>query len=324
RRFAPAWSADKPLYRFGKIRRRAQTRVGAPILANTIGNLVADAVAGDGKPKAGGKNSGKSENSTSGKGGTQGSENTDRGADALTDEIVVTGSRWQNHSFTPMLYGAYASDGQNWNPIRDAGESIFRDLEDKRQELAHNLRNLPSNAANALADSMRGPNARELTSGEYKLIRDAFGREIDLSDVRIVNGPGYNPDALTAFNLGGNPAITEGNTVYIGKNYLNDFSSSRAGIETLLHEFTHVLQYQTLGFSGFGAKYAVDLKNNGFDRNKVYDYQSRSTTFRTETLEGQAQMVGDYARLRAGNVPSSAPAMQSLARRLQGSGIYGF
>ncbi|MBA4041020.1 MAG: hypothetical protein C0474_04310 [Sphingobium sp.] len=46
RRFAPAWRADKPLYRFGKIRRRAQTRVGARILANTIGVLVSDALAG--------------------------------------------------------------------------------------------------------------------------------------------------------------------------------------------------------------------------------------------------------------------------------------
>ena len=47
RRFAPAWRADKPLYRFGKTRHRAQTRVGAPILANTIGNLVADGIAGN-------------------------------------------------------------------------------------------------------------------------------------------------------------------------------------------------------------------------------------------------------------------------------------
>lgn len=44
RRFAPAWSADKPLYRFGKIRHRGQPRVGARILANTIGNLVADRI----------------------------------------------------------------------------------------------------------------------------------------------------------------------------------------------------------------------------------------------------------------------------------------
>ncbi|WP_156309586.1 hypothetical protein [Novosphingobium sp. AAP93] len=52
RRFAPAWSADKPLYRFGKIRHRSQTRVGHPILANTIGNLVADGIAGGRKSKA--------------------------------------------------------------------------------------------------------------------------------------------------------------------------------------------------------------------------------------------------------------------------------
>lgn len=105
---------------------------------------------------------------------------------------------------------------------------------------------------------MRGPNARELTSGEYGLLQDAFGSSIDLSNVRIVNGSGYNPDALTAFEIGGNPAITEGNTVYINpasKNgiplyYSADLSTSPDGIRTLLHEFTHVFQYQQLGFSG--------------------------------------------------------------------------
>ncbi|KPF78971.1 hypothetical protein, partial [Novosphingobium sp. AAP93] len=51
RRFAPTWRADKPLYRFGKIGHRAQTPVGAPILANTIGNLVADRIAGGGRLK---------------------------------------------------------------------------------------------------------------------------------------------------------------------------------------------------------------------------------------------------------------------------------
>lgn len=56
RRFAPAWSVDKPLYRFEKIRRRTQTRVGARILANTVGNLVAEKLSEGGKSGGSGRN----------------------------------------------------------------------------------------------------------------------------------------------------------------------------------------------------------------------------------------------------------------------------
>ena len=52
RRFVPAWSSNKPLYRFGKTRHRSQTRVGARILANTIGNLVADGIASASEERA--------------------------------------------------------------------------------------------------------------------------------------------------------------------------------------------------------------------------------------------------------------------------------
>lgn len=52
-RFAPRKCAAKPLYRFRKCRQSAQTRIGAPILGNTIGNLVAEGVAGRGRPRTG-------------------------------------------------------------------------------------------------------------------------------------------------------------------------------------------------------------------------------------------------------------------------------
>jgi len=181
-----------------------------------------------------------------------------------------------------------------------------------------------------LAKSMRGPNARDLTSNEIKLVREAFGRTIDLSDVKIVLGDGGNPNAKLAFSLG-NPAITQGNTVYFDPKatdngrpyYSTDFSFSPKGIAILMHEFTHVRQFQQLGFAEFARRYATDLINNGLDRNKVYDYQLRNTTYATETLEGQAQMVGDYAEQRAANGNAATAQMQALANRLRGSGIYG-
>jgi Domain of unknown function (DUF4157) len=193
------------------------------------------------------------------------------------------------------------------------------DLADKvRDQLAA----LPNSAANALADSMRGSNARTLTAGETTALRNAFGNSIDLSNVRIVDGPGRNPDAWVAFNIGGNPAITEGNTVYVRSDqYTKDFSATPGGVNTLVHEFTHVRQYQQMGFGGFFAKYANDLAATG-NRNGVYDYAPRTNHFRKETIEGQAAMVGDYAGYKAGNTMPPAKVL-SIEAKLRGTGIFG-
>lgn len=246
----------------------------------------------------------------------------DRGA---TDQMVTVEGRAQT-----QLYGSLQSEpgAPGWNPLRDAGEAIFRDLEQARQDFNQRLTSLPSDAANALADSMRGPNARPLTSGEERLVREAFGNSIDLSNVRIVDGAGRNPDAAFALNGLGRPAITEGNTVYINsarnpdgapRYYSADLSRTVGGRETLLHEFTHVRQFQQMGFAAFGARYfGRELPAAGFDADKMYDYRSRDTTFQTETLEGQAQIVGDYAAARARHQP--APDLEA---RLRGTGIYG-
>lgn len=203
------------------------------------------------------------------------------------------------------------------------GANVAQDVGGWAARVRDALGSLPSSAANALADSMRGSQARELTPGETVALRRAFGDSIDLGNVRIVNGPGRNPDAALAFNVGGNPAITEGNTVYVrSDHYTADFSTSPAAINTLTHEFTHVRQYQQLGFGGFFAKYAGDLVSIG-DRNKVYDYNSRGGNFGAETIEGQAQMVGDYAGYKAGEVKLSPAQVASVERKLAGTGLFG-
>src|SRR6185369_13019240 len=62
-------------------------------IANTIGNLVADQVAGGGKPKAGGTGTGQSGNSIAASDGTQGSGSGADSADAEFGDIVVTARR---------------------------------------------------------------------------------------------------------------------------------------------------------------------------------------------------------------------------------------
>jgi hypothetical protein len=211
-----------------------------------------------------------------------------------------------------------------FNGAVDMGKQSLGWLRDRAGEIKDKLISLPGAAANALADSMRGPSARTLTSGEEAQLRKVFGNNIDLSNVRIVNGAGYNPDAKIAFDVGGNPAITEGNTVYIRSDkYVADFSKDPKAIRTLAHEFAHVQQFQQRGFANFFGRYAKDLATIG-DRNKVYDYQSRpNNSYSRETLEGQAQMVGDYANYKAGGNVINATQAKQIEARLKGTGLFG-
>lgn len=211
------------------------------------------------------------------------------------------------------------------NPI-DLARAGLEKLQDAAEALGDRLRTLPNEAANRLADSLRGDKARTLTSDEKAQIREAFGDDVDVDSVRIVNGPGNNPAAHAAFKVGGNPAITIGDTIYLNPN-TNSYSDDlgQGGNETglLIHEFTHVEQYRDLGFGSFGQKYASDLKEHDFDRNAVYDYEQRDTTYAQETIEGQAEMVGDYAEIRNSTDPADQAKIADLERRLDGTGIYG-
>lgn len=142
---------------------------------------------------------------------------------------------------TPLAQGVVARQLDNLGSLAASARDTVGDWAGKVRD---QLGSLPNSAANALADSMRGSSARTLTAGETTALRSAFGRDIDLSNVRIVDGPGRNPDAWLAFNVGGNPAITEGNTVFMrSDHYSGDLSKSAKGINTLVHEFAHVNQY---------------------------------------------------------------------------------
>jgi hypothetical protein len=185
---------------------------------------------------------------------------------------------------SPVDQGAVLNQLEN---LASLGSDLLNGLGDMAAKAKDALASLPADAANALADSMRGPSARELTPGETATLWRAFGDSIDLTNVRIVNGPGYNADAAIAFKVGGNPALTEGNTVYMrSDHYSGDLSSSPAGINMLVHEFTHVRQYQQMGFASFFAHYGGDLMGAGGDRNEPYDYGSRTDNFASERIEG--------------------------------------
>ncbi|UYY57687.1 hypothetical protein [Sphingomonas sp. S2-65] len=196
----------------------------------------------------------------------------------------------------------------------------------KIQEFMTLLGKLPHGTANWILDLDRGFSARSLTRTETQLVQEAFGGRINPGDVRIVRGAGLSAWAAIAFR-NGNPAITLGNTIYIKSDLKDlthsDLSLALRGIEMLLHEYTHVVQYATLGFGTFGRRYASELRSHGWDANKLYDYGKRNSDWQHETLEGQAQIVGEYGTARrALNVPRNRALADRLRAKLQGTGIY--
>lgn len=211
-------------------------------------------------------------------------------------------------------------DRQIANPIGDVAQNLFHAAEDLR----YRLRSLPNKAANKLVDGDRGLLARQLTDRERQAIIEAFGYEVDLNDVRIVNGPGLSPMAHWAFKLGGNPAITIGDTIFVRHNlYVADLTLKPDQFDRLLHEFTHVVQYRRLGFGTLLGRYTRNHLRHPLNRNATYDYETRKTTFDQETIEGQAEMVGNYARLRKFGGAEVRPKVEDIERRLKGTNIYG-
>lgn len=204
------------------------------------------------------------------------------------------------------------------------GQAVQARVTEALDGLMQALGALPHAVADWIVDRDRGPDARNLTAGEARHVRAGYGNRQPPSLVRIVRGPGLSGWAAMAF-LKGNPAITIGNTIYIKSDHQvphHDLSQSAIGVELLLHEYTHVIQWKTLGYVAFGRRYVSDIRQCGMAQ--LYEYEQRQTTYNQETLEGQAQMVGHYAGLLfESDNAGDAIKLTDLRRRLAGTGIYG-
>ena len=167
-----------------------------------------------------------------------------------------------------------------------------------------------------MADLSRRP----LTEGERNMLGAAFGDGLDYSRVRLCQGTGGNPGAHMAFRKPGVDAITLIRTIFFRGGLVEDFSQG-GDASLLMHEMTHIWQYQRLGVLRFGLRYLNELEACNFDRNALYHYDSGQTAFAEARLEAQAQMVQDYGiALGAGRTQQAA----DLRRNLAGSGLFGF
>ena len=59
------------------------------------------------------------------------------------------------------------------------------------------------------------------------------------------------------------------------------------------------------------------------DDGEMYRYWKRRRSFADETLEGQAEMLGNYSSVRDSRNPALTAKRNSLRRRLAGSGVDG-
>lgn len=188
------------------------------------------------------------------------------------------------------------------------------------------LGRLSHGAADAIIEASRGPYARVLTQREHRLVQEAYGDRVPASRVRIVPGPGYSRIALATF-INGNPAITLGNTIFLkpGLDWLRpaELPQTMGGLRLLVHEWMHVTQYATMGYAAFAHRYATELSASGGNADQLYEYQKRNLPFDGETLEGQAELVGDLAGASRGRTPADAAQAQMLRNKLRGTGIYG-
>ena len=152
---------------------------------------------------------------------------------------------------------------------------------------------------------------------------EAHGYQVRPERVRIVEGKGTSAAAAAAF-VKGNPAITLGNTIHFKSDrYRSDFLLKPKDVALLVHEWTHVVQYSRIGYAAFAAKYGRDLKQHGFNPDKLYKVLERESLYREETLEGQAEMAGLLTYYRCLNKSSDQEPRKSLERRMASSGIYG-
>lgn len=170
------------------------------------------------------------------------------------------------------------------------------------QEFMTTLGKLPHATANWILDLDRGWHARRLTHVETQLVQEAWGSRINPADVRIVKGAGLSAWAAIAFRKG-NPAITLGNTIYIKSDlkYLthSDLSNSLRGIEMLLHEYTHVVQYATLGFAGSARAMHPSSRRTTM-------IPTSSTTMARATMTGSTRRWKDRRRSSANSARRSA------------------
>ena len=154
---------------------------------------------------------------------------------------------------------------------------------------------------------------RSLTRRELELASSIFGTSIDFSRVRLI------PTSVLEYR-------TVANSIRVPEN----FTIANAEMaQTLIHELTHVWQYQHSGTGylsiSLGTQIAAQVGRG--NRNFAYDYQIQAgRTFFDFTPEQQARMVENYFAMQRdqGQIPRDQAAGRSVTYNSVHFGSDGF
>lgn len=131
---------------------------------------------------------------------------------------------------------------------------------------------------------------RPLTAAETLSARQVFGTEIDYRRVRVHRGK-------YIFFQPSDTAMTPNGEIYFPEPvYKADFATSVGDRSWLIHELTHVWQYQ----HGVNVRLAAP-----FSRNYNYGKITTKTRFSDLNIEQQASMVADYYLISQGYGPQN-------------------
>ncbi|MCP4132406.1 MAG: DUF4157 domain-containing protein [bacterium] len=139
---------------------------------------------------------------------------------------------------------------------------------------------------------------RPLTYGEIYEAKKVFGNKIDYNKVTIAKDTGWS-NAFGFDGLGGivrSSTMVMGNTIHLHKrNSINGTLKFKKS-STMIHELTHVMQYQR---SGYG--YAVESAVDQVVKDDAYDYEKgmqKGVSWENLRSEQQAQLVQRYYQYR--------------------------
>lgn len=139
------------------------------------------------------------------------------------------------------------------------------------------------------------PACRYLTDGETEKSKDIFGGEVEYSSVKVFNRPNYVVYPLSRlFSFRSNKQSFYGNIYYNKTNdYEDDLSKYSFKMKYLIHEMTHVWQYQ----SGVNMLFAAasiykDAKSN-YSKGYAYNIHD-DKSFDEHNIEQQGEMVAQY------------------------------
>jgi hypothetical protein len=227
--------------------------------------------------------------------------------------------------FSQVGQGLQAVGSAIGDGLHAAGQAIGKAVdavEDKIVEGVDNTIGAAASEGEQVANAVSPPQfpPRGLNGTERSYAGDIFFSTLDYSKITITGGGVATWDE----NANAVESRTIGNTVNLAVGYFNaDGTLTDKGLETLVHEMTHVWQFQHTGWSYIRKALVAQGEAKVFqgDSGKAYDWKKlddAKVPWAQWNPEAQAQSIEDYnVALREANAGKGTKDTFKLLERLQ-------